>query len=126
SSSALGIVLQIIRSPLEVLAGGIVGVLLGLLLWLVPNKHEEDAKFRRMVLLLSTSSCVFFGSIALDVETIGPFAVLTAGFVAAIRWRKQADGATDEEMLEERCLKTMWDYFAQPFLFSLIGYWHRF
>ncbi|KAH7711878.1 mitochondrial sodium/hydrogen exchanger 9B2-like protein [Aphelenchoides avenae] len=117
SSSALGIVLQIIRSPLEVLAGGIVGVLLGLLLWLVPNKHEEDAKFRRMVLLLSTSSCVFFGSIALDVETIGPFAVLTAGF---------ADGATDEEMLEERCLKTMWDYFAQPFLFSLIGYWHRF
>jgi hypothetical protein len=99
----LGIVLQIVRAPLEVLAGGIVGVLLGmdmnvslnrrfilgLLLWFIPNPHEEDAKFRRMVLLLSTSSCVFFGSIALNVETIGPFAVLIAGFVAAIKWRKQ-------------------------------------
>ncbi|KAI1704333.1 sodium/hydrogen exchanger family domain-containing protein [Ditylenchus destructor] len=130
TANVLDIGLQMSRAVAEVLAGCIIGSALGLLQWIIPGTESGDFHFRRTSLLAVISSAVFFGSIVLGVDSLGPIAVLVSAFVAAIKWRnmstsiakKSADSTVDNGLPQEKTFRIVWEYFAQPFLFSLIGY----
>uniref|UniRef100_A0A914EMY8 Cation/H+ exchanger domain-containing protein n=1 Tax=Acrobeloides nanus TaxID=290746 RepID=A0A914EMY8_9BILA len=107
-----------IRAPIEVVGGCFVGVGLGTLLWLFPDKSLKNVHFYRMSILLAISCAFLFGSAVIELDSIGPIIVLVLGFVAAIKWRKDE---TSKKLPEQSALKLVWDYFAQPLLFSLIG-----
>ncbi|KAE9548239.1 hypothetical protein FO519_008547 [Halicephalobus sp. NKZ332] len=112
-------VFTIIKAPLEVLGGIILGSVLGLVLWIFPDPQLTHLGFRRLSFLISASCAILFSSNFFGVETIGPIAILVAGFVAGLRWRKLS---RTESLAEDESLKIIWNYFAQPFLFSLIGF----
>uniref|UniRef100_A0A914QBH5 Cation/H+ exchanger domain-containing protein n=1 Tax=Panagrolaimus davidi TaxID=227884 RepID=A0A914QBH5_9BILA len=109
----------IARAPLEVLAGIILGCILGGILWIFPSPELSNIKIRRMSLLISFSSAVLFGMDYLGYETVGPFAVLVLGFIAAFQWNREQNSKTLDE---EEILKNEWKYFGLPLLFCLIGY----
>uniref|UniRef100_A0A914QKB6 Cation/H+ exchanger domain-containing protein n=1 Tax=Panagrolaimus davidi TaxID=227884 RepID=A0A914QKB6_9BILA len=109
----------IIRAPLEVIGGVILGGILGVILWIFPDPKLTSIKLRRISLLLSLSFAALFGTEYLGLETVGPIAVLILGFTAALRWRQLS---RLECLKEEKLLKNAWDYIGLPFLFCLIGY----
>uniref|UniRef100_A0A914QDD9 Cation/H+ exchanger domain-containing protein n=1 Tax=Panagrolaimus davidi TaxID=227884 RepID=A0A914QDD9_9BILA len=109
----------IIRAPLEVIGGIILGGILGVILWIFPDPKLTSIKLRRISLLLSLSFSALFGTEYLGLETVGPIAVLILGFTAAFQWRQLS---RLECLKEEKLLKNAWDYIGLPFLFCLIGY----
>ncbi|KAI1697901.1 sodium/hydrogen exchanger family domain-containing protein [Ditylenchus destructor] len=130
TTNILDIGLQMLRAVAEVSAGCMIGSALGLLQWVIPSTESEHFHFCRTSLLTVTSSAIFFGSIVLGVDSLGPIAVLVSAFVAAIKWRqmsisgtkKSEDTNLDNDLPQEETFRIVWEYFAQPFLFSLIGY----
>uniref|UniRef100_A0A914P4Y3 Cation/H+ exchanger domain-containing protein n=1 Tax=Panagrolaimus davidi TaxID=227884 RepID=A0A914P4Y3_9BILA len=95
----------IIRSPVEVFGGIILGTILGVILWAFPNPNISNMKLRRITLLLSFALAVLFGTdYYFGSQTIGPIAVLVLGFVAAIRWHKLS---RKETLKEEKMLKCL-------------------
>uniref|UniRef100_A0A914YEQ2 Cation/H+ exchanger domain-containing protein n=1 Tax=Panagrolaimus superbus TaxID=310955 RepID=A0A914YEQ2_9BILA len=107
-------------APIEVLAGIVLGCILGGILWICPSSELSNIKIRRMSLLLSFSSAALFGMDYLGYETVGPFAVLVLSFIAALRWNKQQQNS--KTLMEEEILENEWKYFGLPILFCLIGY----
>lgn len=118
-----------IRAPIEVICGCLIGsalgnvfnqnpLFLGALLWLFPSRNLENLHLYRTSLLLSISCASLFGFSLVGLDSMGPITVLVIGFIAAYKWRSANDPKT---MPEEATLKIIWDYFAQPLLFSLIG-----
>ena len=112
-------IFTIIKAPLEVIAGIVIGSVIGLILWIFPDPQLTHLGFRRLAFLVSASCAILFSSNFFGVETIGPIAILVAGFVAGLRWRKLSK---TETLAEDESLKIIWNYFAQPFLFALIGF----
>uniref|UniRef100_A0AC34GXL1 Cation/H+ exchanger domain-containing protein n=1 Tax=Panagrolaimus sp. ES5 TaxID=591445 RepID=A0AC34GXL1_9BILA len=110
----------IARAPIEVLAGSVLGCILGGILWIFPSSELSNLNIRRMSLLLSFSSAALFGMDYLGYDTVGPFAVLVLGFIAALRWNQQQENS--KTLVEEEILKNEWKYFGLPLLFCLIGY----
>lgn len=108
------IVWNIFKGPVEALAGVGFGILIGLILWFVPQK--EDSNPLRLSLLLLSGVFALFGSISLNMGGAGPLACLVASFVAALKWRKTPQ--IDETL--QNYLRIFWLIF-QPFLFALIG-----
>ena len=91
---------SILRGPIEAIIGTTYGVLLGVLLWFIPercgkqqkNKQKCDSKMKqldthRFVLLLLSALFALFGSVKLGLGGAGPLAILVISFVASLRWR---------------------------------------
>ncbi|KAI1704959.1 sodium/hydrogen exchanger family domain-containing protein [Ditylenchus destructor] len=117
STQVLYIGKQILVALAEVFGGCVIGVALGLLLSIFPGSGSEDFHFRRTSLILSISCAIFFGAEVLNVDSIGPLAVIVSAFVAAFKWRKTERSKGD--------FRVEWDRFGQPFPFSLVGKWRQ-
>uniref|UniRef100_A0AC34F5E3 Cation/H+ exchanger domain-containing protein n=1 Tax=Panagrolaimus sp. ES5 TaxID=591445 RepID=A0AC34F5E3_9BILA len=109
----------IAQAPIEVFTGISMGCILGGILWIFPSPELKNIKIRRMTLLFSFSSAALFGMDYLGYKTVGPFAVLVLGFIAALYWSKEEKSKILDE---EEILKNEWKYFGLPLLFCLIGY----
>ncbi|GMR45189.1 hypothetical protein PMAYCL1PPCAC_15385, partial [Pristionchus mayeri] len=74
--------LTLIKAPIQVVAGCILGGVVGYLGRFAPKKS-------RFPLLLSTSLAIYFGCVYAHVDSCGTLAVLVAAFLAVARWRKR-------------------------------------
>ncbi|GMT03432.1 hypothetical protein PENTCL1PPCAC_25606, partial [Pristionchus entomophagus] len=102
--------ITILRAPLEIIGGCLIGGVVGYgLRYALP--------FSRFPLLLSSAMAVFFACARLSIDSAGALAVLVTAFIAAGNWRKQEEGLNEEALL-----KTLWEFFFQPLLFGLIGF----
>ncbi|GMR47165.1 hypothetical protein PMAYCL1PPCAC_17360, partial [Pristionchus mayeri] len=102
--------ITIIRAPLEIVGGCVLGAFVGYGL-----RYVRPAS--RLPLLLSSAMATFFGCAKLSIDSAGALAVLVSAFVAAGRWRKE-----EIPLSEEASLKVLWELFFQPLLFGLIGF----
>ncbi|KHN88660.1 Sodium/hydrogen exchanger 9B1 [Toxocara canis] len=117
-----GIAWTVVRAPLEAVIGVMIGGIVGVILWYIPNDHGR-VHFTRVVLLIQIGTTSMFGTEALGFTSVGPIAVVVSALVAALRWKKQhvneKQGAT---LIEEDALATLWDFVLQPMLFTSIGF----
>ncbi|KAF8384354.1 hypothetical protein PRIPAC_73496 [Pristionchus pacificus] len=74
--------LTLIRAPIQVVAGCLMGGLIGFLGRFAPTES-------RFSLLLSTSMTVYFGCVYARIDSCGTLAVLVAAFLAVSEWRKK-------------------------------------
>uniref|UniRef100_A0A0M3KDE1 Na_H_Exchanger domain-containing protein n=1 Tax=Anisakis simplex TaxID=6269 RepID=A0A0M3KDE1_ANISI len=96
----------IISAPIEVVAGGIFGVLignkqlvskiifvstfgLGFLMWYIPEKSSKNVHFARLAVLGQLALLALFGCETLGFDSTGPIAILVGAFVAATQWKKE-------------------------------------
>ncbi|RXG58630.1 Mitochondrial sodium/hydrogen exchanger 9B2 [Armadillidium vulgare] len=87
--SSGGIVWQAFKGPVEVFAGIVWGIIIGIICWTVPNRFEKGyAKFR-FYLLFCLGLLSVFGSQKLNFGGAGAMGCLTTAFVAGIGWRNQ-------------------------------------
>ncbi|VDM39383.1 unnamed protein product [Toxocara canis] len=117
-----GIAWTVVRAPIEAVIGVMIGGIVGVILWYIPNDHGR-VHFTRVVLLIQIGTTSMFGTEALGFTSVGPIAVVVSALVAALRWKKQhvneKQGAT---LIEEDALATLWDFVLQPMLFTSIGF----
>ncbi|GMT33360.1 hypothetical protein PFISCL1PPCAC_24657 [Pristionchus fissidentatus] len=109
-STGDSIVFTIIRAPLEVIGGCVLGGIIGYM-------NRYTLRGTRLLLFLSSAMAMFFGCARLSIDSAGALSVLVSAFVAAGHWRQNGEVA---EM--ETSLKTLWELFFQPLLFGLIGF----
>ncbi|KAF8764998.1 Sodium/hydrogen exchanger 9B2 like protein [Argiope bruennichi] len=108
----------IAQGPLEMIAGIIYGILLGVIAWYIPNPDEKSTSVFRFLILCFGGMCVLFGSQALNWGAAGALGCICLPFVAAIRW-KQKDWDDDNNPVGD-ALAFVWRI-IEPFLFGLIG-----
>ncbi|CAG2118252.1 unnamed protein product, partial [Medioppia subpectinata] len=115
------IVWSVLRGPVSVLTGVVLGTLFGVILWYIPDKYNDyklpqnGSHFPRLVLLLLTAMLLVFVSKSLNFDGTGPLGCVILGFVASIKWRN----THFYEPIREN-LKFLWIIF-ETFLFVLIG-----
>jgi len=116
------IAFTIIRGPLEVIIGILYGIVIGLMLWLVPNFKSDSHVAFRFLLMLGSGLFATFVSLSVGWAGAGALGVLTAAFVANLGWRGQGgDFADDDTNPINNIFGQIWDVMAQPLLFGLIG-----
>lgn len=115
-STGSGILMTIVRAPVEVLSGVFFGTIIGVILRYFPSKDQKNVHLIRTSLLMAFSMSLLFGTTVLGADAIGAIAVLVSAFVAGYSWKQ--DGA----MPEEDYLAIAWQLCFQPFLFGLIGF----
>ena len=117
--SSSSIVWNVFKGPVEVVSGVVVGIVFGLILWIIPNNNskvpEDEPNFLRLALLLLFGLNCIFVSTALDFGGAGPLGCVILAFVASLRWKPKS---LDEPIREY--LKYFWIVF-EPLLFVLIG-----
>ncbi|XP_069677271.1 sodium/hydrogen exchanger 9B2-like [Periplaneta americana] len=125
SISAFGIMLSVIYStgsmtmtilkgPLGLLGGLLLGVLWGLLLHHLPAKSDRYVVVLRTLLLGFGGMLLLFGSEMIGYDGAGPLGCIVASFAAARGWRDQEKSSVAENFA------VLWSIF-QPILFGLIG-----
>ncbi|OWF37825.1 sodium/hydrogen exchanger 9B2-like [Mizuhopecten yessoensis] len=118
SFSTGDIALTIVKGPLEAMLGVVYGIVFGIVLWYLPSKDTKNPTLYRSLLLLGAGLMATFGSSAVHLSGAGPLGCLTLAFVAALRWRKEAEKEGDNGIGD--MVGLLWMIF-QPLLFSLIG-----
>jgi NhaP-type Na+/H+ or K+/H+ antiporter len=108
----------IVRIPVQLLIGALMGILAGLLLRSFPRPDAHLMHFTRAVLIFSISAAFFFGTQVIKSGVAGPLAVFTFCVVAAMRWKCDNHRMTRPE---ERGFKIVWNLVVMPLLFALIG-----
>ena len=104
------------KGPIEALIGVMYGILMGMILWYVPQDRQSVLGERQRLCILFLSALFLkFGSKLGDIESAGPLAALVTAFFAATDWRLHR---INKPM--QRHLKIFWTVF-QPLLFGLIG-----
>ena len=105
--------LQILQGPLEIVLGIAVGVISGVVLWLVPpaNSGKVDSRLRSL-LLLSFGLCSVFGMSYIGFNGSGPLSVIVMCLTAVKGWGEDTTvtGVVD-------CLWVL----GEPLLFGLVG-----
>ncbi|XP_055877524.1 sodium/hydrogen exchanger 9B2-like isoform X2 [Biomphalaria glabrata] len=109
----------IIKGPLEAVVGVSYGVVVGLLLWYIPQRHSKNLVLFRSALLIGAALLAIFGSKILDWSGSGPLGCITVSFVAAHGWRKDYQEKKTKNPVED-VAAVLWMLFM-PLLFSLIG-----
>ncbi|XP_053209765.1 sodium/hydrogen exchanger 9B2-like [Panonychus citri] len=123
-TSSSSSILSTLAGPAEAIGGLILGTGLGLLFWILPPSisNPDDIENKsfygriRFFFLLLTGISFIFTTKVLGCESMGPLGTLSMAFVAALRWR--SEGYIDDITIN---LRDIW-FFAEIFLFSLIGY----
>ncbi|XP_060082239.1 sodium/hydrogen exchanger 9B2-like [Ylistrum balloti] len=118
SFSTGDIALTIVKGPLEALLGIVYGIVVGVVMWYLPSKDTNNPALYRSLLLLGGGLMATFGSSAVHLSGAGPLGCLTLAFIAALRWRKEAEKEGDNGINDMVAL--LWMIF-QPLLFGLIG-----
>lgn len=108
----------IAKGPVEVLAGIIYGVILGIISWYIPNPFEKSKSVFRVIILAFGGMFIMFGSEALDFGAAGALGCICLPFVAAIKWKTQDWDEEDNPV--GNALSFVWRI-IEPFLFGLIG-----
>ncbi|RWS03277.1 hypothetical protein B4U79_05953 [Dinothrombium tinctorium] len=121
SQESQTVAMELLKAPLEVAFGILIGTTVGFVLWLFPFSYDTDKETNalegRQRLLLT----IFFGMFMLllgakyEVQGVGALGSLTMTFVAAMSWRKKK-----HDLSVDFGLKILWNLF-EPFLFGLIG-----
>lgn len=109
----------IAKGPVEVIAGIIYGVVLGMISWYIPNPFEKSKSVFRVIILAFGGMFIMFGSQALDYGAAGALGCICLPFVAAVRWKTQDWNEEDNPV--GNALSFVWRI-IEPFLFGLIGY----
>ncbi|MCL4129876.1 UNVERIFIED_CONTAM: hypothetical protein GTU68_064674 [Idotea baltica] len=109
---------QGMKGPLEFGMGILYGIIVGVILWLLPNKRTENAILYRFFLLLGAGLLAVFGSKGIHFGGAGALGCLCVAFVAGFGWRKQ--GKIENKTQVNEYFNFMWMFF-QPMLFGLIG-----
>ncbi|CEF59258.1 GH07323p [Strongyloides ratti] len=109
----------LMRVPVEIAVGALVGIILGLILRHLPKNDSSVVHFTRTVLLVTVSFALSYGCRAIYCEIAGPLAVLLMSIVVSMRWK-----ADNNEMtrIEENAFAHAWRLVFEPLLFALIGY----
>lgn len=111
------LIYQIAKGPIEAVSGLVIGIIIGLILWFIPdNLNKQTEHKQRFALFLMSGISAFFVPKSLNFSGAGALAVLALSFTATLKWR----GFKHEVQIEDG-LKFLWQIFAQPFLFGLIG-----
>uniref|UniRef100_A0A0N5A726 Na_H_Exchanger domain-containing protein n=1 Tax=Parastrongyloides trichosuri TaxID=131310 RepID=A0A0N5A726_PARTI len=109
----------LMRAPVEIAVGALVGIILGLILRHLPKSDSSVVHFTRTVLLTTVSFALVYGCKAIYCEIAGPLAVLLMSIVVSMRWK--ADN-NDMTRIEENAYAHVWRLIFEPLLFALIGY----
>ncbi|GMT33359.1 hypothetical protein PFISCL1PPCAC_24656, partial [Pristionchus fissidentatus] len=109
-STGDSLVITLVRAPIEVVAGCILGGIVGYLGRFAPRES-------RFALLLSTSMAIYFGCVHVHVDSTGTISVLVAAFMAMAEWKKD-----HVISMEQSHLRFLWDLLFSPLLFGLIGF----
>ncbi|KAL8568853.1 hypothetical protein ACOMHN_009673 [Nucella lapillus] len=112
------LVWNLFKGPLEAIVGVMVGIVLGVILWYVPQKSSKHLVLFRSSLLMGFALLAVFGSKRAEWSGAGPLAVLTLAFVAALRWRREMPEGKKNPV--EDIVGVLWMIF-QPLLFGLIA-----
>ncbi|XP_076458394.1 sodium/hydrogen exchanger 9B2-like [Babylonia areolata] len=112
------LVWNLFKGPLEAVVGVVVGTVMGMILWYVPQKKSKHLLLFRSALLMGFSLLAVFGSKRAGWSGAGPLAVLTLAFVAALRWRQEMPPGQKNPV--EEVVGVLWMLF-QPLLFGLIA-----
>ncbi|XP_015927329.1 sodium/hydrogen exchanger 9B2 [Parasteatoda tepidariorum] len=112
------LVWTVAQGPVEMLIGIAYGIIVGMILWIIPNSEENSKSIFRFLLLTLASTCIFFGSQKLKAGAAGALGCICLPFTAAICWkRKDWD---DHDNPVGRALTFIWRI-IEPLLFGLIG-----
>ncbi|KAL8591353.1 hypothetical protein ACOMHN_052619 [Nucella lapillus] len=109
---------NLLKGPVEAIVGTLVGIVLGVTLWYVPQKKSKHLVLFRSVMVVGMSLVAIFGSSKVGWSGSGPLAALTLAFVAALRWRKELKEGENNPV--EDVMGVLWMIF-QPLLFGLIA-----
>ncbi|KAK3594872.1 hypothetical protein CHS0354_005945 [Potamilus streckersoni] len=113
-----GLAWSIVKGPLEAVCGVFYGIIVGLIIWYLPSKDSGHVTFYRILLLFGFGFTATFGSDLITLPGAGPLGCLTMAFMAAFKWRKDADGNGENAVSD--IVAVMW-MIMQPLLFGLIG-----
>jgi len=113
SIQAGDLALKIVRGPLEMLGGIAVGVLIGVVLWYLPDKKQKNAVAIRTILVISFGVFALCATRQLDVPGAGALIAIIAPFVAAMKWPHMKERISSNVGL-------LWIGF-EPIMFGLIG-----
>ena len=125
---ASGSVLWVVsKAPIEFIAGGVPGALIGIVLWYLPWRNDHHKVYLRYSLIFLISMTGFFGAEHLGAHGAGALFVITTSFVASRDWTKP-DPNSDRSVNPyahdvhdvEKAFAISWRYLA-PLLFGLIG-----
>lgn len=121
-SSQSSLVWTILKPPAELIAGVLIGLVVGLITWFVPEQCHPYPKtitgkynLHRFITLLLCSTFFLFGAKKLNFTSSGPIGILVLSFVASLRWKAFGYAAFCEDGL-----KKMWDGVLNCYLFVLV------
>lgn len=121
-SSQSSLVWTILKPPAELIAGVLIGLVVGLITWFVPEQCHPYPKtitgkynLHRFIILLLCSTFFLFGAKKLNFTSSGPIGILVLSFVASLRWKAFGYAAFCEDGL-----KKMWDGVLNCYLFVLV------
>ena len=111
------LVWALLKGPTEAVIGIMFGIIVGFLLWYIPDSKNITPKYdlHRFLILLFSSTFALFGSNQLNFTASGPMAILVLSFVASLRWRPLGFATFNEDSL-----KKIW-LVLEHYLFCLIA-----
>uniref|UniRef100_A0AC35U6P0 Na_H_Exchanger domain-containing protein n=1 Tax=Rhabditophanes sp. KR3021 TaxID=114890 RepID=A0AC35U6P0_9BILA len=109
----------LMRTPVEIAIGALVGIILGLLLRNLPKSNHNLLHFIRTILITTVSLALVFGCRSIYCEIAGPLSVLLMCIVVSMRWKVDN---TEMTRVEENAFAHAWKLFFEPLLFALIGF----
>ncbi|KAI5636174.1 sodium/hydrogen exchanger family domain-containing protein [Phthorimaea operculella] len=116
SSSSL--TYNIIKGPLSILAGIVLGSLWGALLSVIPEKGDKYVVPLRFLALFLGGLFALFISSMIEWSGAGPLAIVSSGFVAAYYWEKQGWVVNNNPV--SHLFRILWTFF-EPILFAFTG-----
>ncbi|XP_028167638.1 sodium/hydrogen exchanger 9B2-like isoform X1 [Ostrinia furnacalis] len=109
---------NIIKAPLSIIAGIVLGSLWGTLASVVPEKGDTYVVPLRFLFLLLGGLFSLFISGYIEWSGAGPLAIVSSGFVAAFYWEKQ--GWPINKHPVSNIFRILWIFF-EPILFAFTG-----
>ncbi|XP_064487152.1 sodium/hydrogen exchanger 9B2-like [Ornithodoros turicata] len=106
----------IAKGPVEAIVGMLYGGVVGLILWFLPDKDNNQKGTLRTALLIASGVTVMFVSRRFEFGGSGALGCISVAFVAAFGWKRETDG----EAAASKTCSLLWEIF-QPTLFGLIG-----
>jgi len=105
--------LKIFRGPMEMVGGIIISIILGTILWCLPDSRQKGAVKARTILVISIGIFATFATRIWQVPGAGPLIAIVTPFVAGMKW-----GETKAQISKN--VGCIWWIF-EPILFGLIG-----
>ncbi|XP_065223892.1 putative SLC9B1-like protein SLC9B1P1 [Planococcus citri] len=109
---------NIIRGPIQVAVGVIIGVVWGFILSVFPHRNENYVVFKRSLMVGAGSLVCVLGSQMIGYPSAGPIAAIISSFLASSSWKWQGWSNIHSPVEDVFC--NIWAI-LEPLLFGLIG-----